>query len=787
MKIPIRLQDLLQQDEERIKPFLMLLSQGSASLDCTGVDELTPEQLELIFSALPQEWDFAELGEVISVETLSESLAIQLEQWVLQRQGRSQQLEQVVIEPEEGTSAALDIFNLRDEVITDYRAYIESFLKIRDERVKSFVHKELERGELWPDPLVQLNPSYKKGANVNQLIDQQLLHKDCARYFSTDTGEPFTFYYHQEQAFRTALREEPYVLTTGTGSGKSMTYVVPIFDDLLKHPEIKGVRAILVYPMNALINSQEGEIQKFLEKVTGSPIRIAKYTGQESLTQKTEIQNNPPQILLTNYVMLELMLSRNQEDKLVASSDLKFLILDELHTYRGRQGADVGLLIRKLRQRCGQDFLCIGTSATMSTEGGRSNRQQTVAQVASKLFGVAVKPEHVIDETLVRNTLHPHPTPQDLQRVLDQGIPQVADALAGVGSARNPEHEPTSVFLQHPLAAWIEMTFGLREEEGHLVRRTPISLLTGAVQLADLTQRDPELCLDQIKQMFLWGSKVGGLAFRLHQFISQGGSVYATLESLKQRFLTLEGQYTTTENRLLYPLAFCRECGQDYYLIDYDRERQQVTPRLPTALNSSQEDDDIQAGYLTLDEPGLWDEKEEERLPDTWFRETKREGRKPKKEYARFIPQRLRILPDGSVVETLLEGQTVWFIPKPFLTCLHCGVVHDQRKKEFAKLSQLSSEGRSTATTLLCLSTVNRLKTSGSIPPKAHKILSFTDNRQDASLQAGHFNDFVQTSLLRSALYKAIHRQHKLTHVQLAQAVVDQMGLTQADYAKRRC
>jgi ATP-dependent helicase YprA (DUF1998 family) len=296
----------------------------------------------------------------------------------------------------------LDIFNLRDEVIGDYRRYIESFLKIRDPQVAAFVDRELERGELWRDPLVQLNPSYRPGATVTQLVQRGVLHRDCDRYFSRN-GQPFCFHYHQEQAFLAAQRQEPYVLTTGTGSGKSMTYVVPIFDDLLRHPEIKGVRAVLVYPMNALINSQKEEFDKFLSQVSHSHIRVEKYTGQESLKQKTEIQNNPPQILLTNYVMLELMLSRTHENKLVASPDLKFLVLDELHTYRGRQGADVALLIRKLRQRCGKDLLCIGTSATMSTEGSRENRRQTVTGVASKLFGVAVKPENVIDETLERS------------------------------------------------------------------------------------------------------------------------------------------------------------------------------------------------------------------------------------------------------------------------------------------------------------------------------------------------------------------------------------------------
>jgi len=174
-----------------------------------------------------------------------------------------------------------------------------------------------------------------------------------------------------------------------------------------------------------------------------------------------------------------------------------------------------------------------------------------------------------------------------------------------------------------------------------------------------------------------------------------------------------------------------------------------------------------------------------DRLPDSWFNETKRQGRVPKKDYVRHIPEPLRVLSNGQLTEAIYQGTPCWFVAKPFLTCLNCGVVHERRKKEFAKLSRLSSEGRSTATTLLCLSTVNQLKSSPAIQPEAGKILSFTDNRQDASLQAGHFNDFVQTSFLRSALNRALQTHRSLTHAQLTSQVVEQMRLSQADYAKQ--
>jgi ATP-dependent helicase YprA (DUF1998 family) len=96
--------------------------------------------------------------------------------------------------------------------------------------------------------------------------------------------------------------------------------------------------------------------------------------------------------------MLELMMIRPQEHTFVENSSLSFLVMDELHTYRGRQGADVAMLIRRVRERCGNpNLLCIGTSATMASGNSRSERRAASAAFASKLFGVDVKEENVIE------------------------------------------------------------------------------------------------------------------------------------------------------------------------------------------------------------------------------------------------------------------------------------------------------------------------------------------------------------------------------------------------------
>ncbi len=129
-----------------------------------------------------------------------------------------------------------------------------------------------------------------------------------------------------------------YVLTTGTGSGKNLAYIVPIVDHVLRRGSGNGVQAIVVYPTDALANSQEGELKKFLQlgypDQTG-PVTFARYTGQESDEVRQRIIANPPDVILTNYVMLELILTRPIERQLVeAAQGLQFLVLDELHTYR---------------------------------------------------------------------------------------------------------------------------------------------------------------------------------------------------------------------------------------------------------------------------------------------------------------------------------------------------------------------------------------------------------------------------------------------------------------------
>ena len=223
----------------------------------------------------------------------------------------------------------MDVFDTRKRLVDDYAEYIQSFIKIADVKIKARVDDALNAGALWPEPLLQLNPTFLPGGTIDDLVEDGTLHSECSRIFRVDKssvdpiGKPLVLHTHQTQAIRQAKLGKSYVLTSGTGSGKSMTYIVPAVDHVLRRGSGRGIQAIVVYPMNALANSQAEELRKFLEfgyPEGQPPVRFARYTGQEKGDEREAIRSSPPDILLTNYMMLELLLTRSEDRALVRAA-----------------------------------------------------------------------------------------------------------------------------------------------------------------------------------------------------------------------------------------------------------------------------------------------------------------------------------------------------------------------------------------------------------------------------------------------------------------------------------
>ncbi|MFE6502491.1 DEAD/DEAH box helicase [Kitasatospora sp. NPDC057738] len=701
----------------------------------------------------------------------------------------------------------MDVFEVHRKLIKDYDEFTRALVQISDPGIRQHLEDEREAKARWPEPWVSLNPNFRQGGTVAQLVEDKELEPPCGLYFrdkkreSDENARSLTLHQHQRQALDAAKSGDSYVLTTGTGSGKSLSYIVPIVNEVLRNPNPGSISAIVVYPMNALANSQLHELETYLEKgvePSERKVTFARYTGQEKKGDKQSVLDKKPDILLTNYVMLEYLLTRPDERRelIGAARGLKFLVLDELHTYRGRQGADVALLVRRLRDACDAPSLqCIGTSATMATGATFEEVQEEVAKVASSLFGVVVRPERVIGETLERATDPTVTGPSIGKAALTRAVRRaVAGKLPGDYFA----------LAEDPLACWIEDAFGLYYDEAQkrLVRRLPTRVSDAADELGQDCSVSVEECQIAIQTMLRAGAAARHpqtlrplFAFRLHQFLSKGDTVYASLEPRTARYLTSQYQVSVPHRRdhPLIPLAFCRECGLDYLVVSRVTADEQRLLARQDPEGPGRSDD----GYLYLcDEPAWpehWDARGDipgvaDRLPSTWV-ETDGTGNRTLVDARKHdLPKKVWVNPDGRLT-TPGEGMACWYIAAPFRFCLRCGVSYEQLKvNDFAKLATFAAEGRSSAVSLISASVIRSLRAEP-LKDDARKLLTFVDNRQDASLQAGHFNDFAQVTQIRGALYRALDADREsggngLRHSALPQAVEQALDLPMVAFAR---
>lgn len=686
------------------------------------------------------------------------------------------------------------VFDFRDELVDEYSTFSRSFVTIAADDIKRVVEDEYAEGRYWPEPLIQINPNYKRQGTVQELSQDGSLHPLCAEIFRTGKTEgrsdPLFLYKHQIEALAKGQQKQSYVVTTGTGSGKSLSFFIPVVDAILKGKDKDSeprTRAIVIYPMNALANSQLEELDKFLVDLPAEsrPFTVARYTGQESKTQREQIANNPPDILLTNFMMLELILTRYEEvDRRVVQNcqGLEFLILDELHTYRGRQGADVAVLVRRLRERLSaNEMTCIGTSATMSSTGKQADRNRVVAEVSSKLFGTKITEHDVIGETLERVTTQ------------SKDVAAIKYLLKAEVLKEEFSWSGFEEFQDSPLAIWVELNLGIEIPSDEPPKRAqPKTLAAASEMLADHAGVSSEEASKALQKFLVAAHDIrtpqgrAPFAFKLHQFISGPGKVQATLEVPQRRTITLDAQRFAPgkQDQLiqLYSTHFCRDCGQEYHPVwktTYGQIR--FDPRDIGEITTA-DNEEMNFGFLCPTHEELDYKGGLEDLPESWIDFSKAEP-KLKSNYKRARPVEFTISADG--IEG--RGQKYWYIPGKFRFCLNCSQLHEAHGKDINRLASLSGEGRSSATTVLALSALRQLFSMKELPegtPDPRKLLGFTDNRQDAALQAGHFNDFIFLLTLRAGLIGALQSNYKvLDEEHLSEEVFKALGFNKLDEA----
>ena len=302
---------------------------------------------------------------------------------------------------------------------SDYKRYLKTTFNPRRAWFASLYAAALgeatETGELGGKLHLQPRRPYLEGKTIPELINEGILHPDMAGMLA------HPLYEHQEEAVRLAASSN-IVLATGTGSGKTEGFLLPIINDLLKERdagtlEDDGVRAIIVYPMNALAADQMKRLNALLEPLKS--ITYGRFVGPtphsqseaerkwkaqpdagelptHELMSRDVMRKTPPHILVTNYAMLERLLLLPENYKFFTPS-LKAIALDEVHVYDGAKGTEIAMLLRRLQSRSGKGSTavrCYAASATLG-DGSASSREEA-AKFASDLFGAPFTSNGVI-------------------------------------------------------------------------------------------------------------------------------------------------------------------------------------------------------------------------------------------------------------------------------------------------------------------------------------------------------------------------------------------------------
>jgi DEAD/DEAH box helicase domain-containing protein len=337
------------------------------------------------------------------------------------------------------------------------RRGIEEFLRTTFPITNPFFDGALENllarpGEVFRGPYVSLKLPFQPSHG------QQ-------RFFTDTLPRSFHPFRHQELAWERLdwRAAKNTIVATGTGSGKTECFLYPILDYCYQHRNERGIKAILIYPMNALATDQAGRIAEaiFASDALRGKVTAGLYVGEEDrapqvamtesrvITHKDSMRQAPPDILLTNYKMLDYLLLRPDDLPLWRKNlpeTLRYLVIDELHTFDGAQGADVACLIRRIKSRLKtpeKHLICVGTSATLGGNGDTA--RSTLAAYAARVFGEPFEAEGVIGEEIQK--------PEEFlagERVLYAGIPG-PDAVEVLDPLR---YESQQKYLEEQRRLW---------------------------------------------------------------------------------------------------------------------------------------------------------------------------------------------------------------------------------------------------------------------------------------------------------------------------------------------
>lgn len=688
---------------------------------------------------------------------------------------------------------------------------------------------------LFTGPYLELTPPYKTDKTLEELaaagvISKELLQMEC---FQQNKPLPVNapLYTHQATAIHKLCAENRnIVVSSGTGSGKTECFLLPILNDLLVDPT-PGVRAIIIYPLNALVNDQ---LDRLRELLRGTNITFGRYTSEleeksknareqmkkewqemdparkalfnqyplpNEIIGRDQIQEQGllPQILITNYAMLEYLLLRPQDSPLFDQGRWRFIVLDEAHTYAGAQGIEVGLLMRRLKLRLNKqsgETQCIATSATLTNDDAND-----AAKFAKALFGEDFTQEDIIfgeinhDYVAAVQSTHTHVTAyidkrfealiENVRQEQWESTDDMALLMQEIGLI-NEEQLTLAEIYPPPQFLWQVMHNNedlIQLRKLMAARGQPAAVATIAEELfqnrlpAD-KQQDALYHLIELAAMARQNAdKPSLLPARYHLFVRPPQGIWACLNPTCEakhegnqwsKLFATPRETCDTCGLPVYPLVVCRTCGQVYI-------RMQKVGReyLPEAAMEDEADKHYLTWRLINENRALAEQDEDEDI----LVEQAGESMLKQKELRICLQCKQEVRANGkcaclnksenSVLLYLLKkekavkrGNTLGSTEEIVNTINECGRCHGRALKD----TEVATEISMNALTPLAVLTDDLYR---SLPESAQpdirnkagngrKLLSFYDSRQGAARFAAFVQDIVNQQAYRRIIREAI-------------------------------
>lgn len=661
-----------------------------------------------------------------------------------------------------GDTLKFDPLRSSQKIVEDFRRYILTTFKTDDPAINASLAEQVKAEYISSGPYLSIAPNYERKCSLQSLIPDMLSQGFRKIPESSLNPDKFNLYVHQYKALETVVKNDHnLVLSTGTSSGKTFSFLIPILNYLLNEREkgnlCPGIRAMIIYPMNALANDQLNELRRLLK---GTGITFGAFTGDTPQSQSDALKKyektynrapddnelisrevmdaKPPNILITNYAMLErlLILPRNKELFGTFSKNYwKYIVLDEAHIYTGAKGSEVSLLLRRLKETVARpDIRFLLTSATL----GGNDDDVDVVNFANELCGMGESQCPFVESDVVRATYHIDEEPEQLGGVDDSFYIELSKCIRE-GRCKDEMEDLITEYLDENYPGGEDY----HKRIYHIVTKDPrvyemknylMEHPRSINELIEHMKLDADFMISFIQVISL-AEKNGYKLFdsKYHMFVKSIDGVFCTLTNSPNVFVHKCNSFKNPKTGVVervFEISTCFNCGHIYLVGKIEGDK--------FVQISSIEEDLRDSVYMIIKEE-VFDENDydDDELMEKVYRLCPICG---------LVTQNL----SGAI--KCGHGQSLYLYlseedsKTKMCTCRNCEQVEYRR----GMLRQMYL-GYDSSTAVISSSLYGQMEDNAD-----HRFLSFSDNRQNAAYFASYLEKTHQNMVLHAAMYKVI-------------------------------